>query len=163
MESEILRAFLRKEGLGVKPSPSCPDETELAEYLEETLSQDKHRIVCEHIISCESCFRKVAEAESAFFSFSEENAEHPPVHIQRKAKMTAKRPGKTTKMKNHFRKNKFLYLSIIFLIFSFISKRYFAQFLAIAIISGFKWVMDTGGSKALIMIYEAWKTSHRNR
>ena len=163
MENGILKSVLGRGNFELRPSPSCPDETELAEYLEETLSQDKRGIICEHIISCESCFRKTAGAERAFSSFSEEKAGRPPGRIERKAKMIAKRSGKTNKMKNHFRKNKFLYLSIIFLIFSFISKRYFAQCLAIAVISGFKWVMDTGGSRALIMIYEAWKTSHRNR
>jgi len=161
MDEEILKNAVRRQGLKGERGSFHPDEIELAEYLEGTLSRDRGERICEHIISCDSCFKKLADAERTFSLFNEKEAESPPAHIEKKAKMIAKRFGRTNKAKNHFKKNKFFYFAAISLVFSFISKRYFAQFLAVAVILGFKWVMDTGGSKALIMIYQAWKTSHR--
>ncbi len=161
MDEEVLKGVVRRQGLKGEGGSFHPDEIELAQYLEGTLSQDRSERICEHIMSCDSCFKKLADTERAFSLFNEKEAEPPPAHIEKKAKMIAKRFGRTVKVKNHLKKNKFLYFAAISLIFSFISKRYFAQFLTVTVILGFKWVMDTGGSKALIMIYQAWKASHR--
>ncbi len=161
MDEEILKNAVRRQGLKGERDSFHPEKKELAEYLEGILSQDRREWICEHIISCDSCFKKLADAERTFSLFNEKEAESPPAHIEKKAKMIAKRFNRTNKAKSHFKKNKFFYFAAISLVFSFISKRYFAQFLAVAVILGFKWVMDTGGSKALIMISQAWKTSRK--
>lgn len=162
MENEILKNILKKERFEEKGSLYCLNEIEIAEYLSDLLDQDRRERVCGHLILCESCFKKAAEAEKTFSLFVRNEANRPPSYIEKRIKMVIRRLNKTAKIKSYLKKNKFLYFGAVSLVFSFIFRRYFAQFLAIAVVLGFKWVMDTGGSKALIMIYDAWKTSRRS-
>ena len=66
-----------------------------------------------------------------------------------------KKPTKTIS------KYKWQVFASISFILSFIFTRYFLQFLILAVIFSIKWIFDTGSTRTLIMIYEAWRKKDR--
>ena len=48
-------------------------------------------------------------------------------------------------------------LALLSFVLSFVFTRYFVQFLALAVIFSLKWIFDTGSTRTLIMIYQAWR------
>jgi hypothetical protein len=59
------------------------------------------------------------------------------------------------------RKNAWLIGAAIAFALSFVFSRYFLQFLILTLLLGIKWIASSGGSKNVIMIYEALR--HREK
>lgn len=139
-----------------KNKSGCPGDDEMAVYVYGVISgQAEGEEIAQHINECELCFSKAASAVSALMSFQGDRGPRVKEASIEKAKSIPKlyRRKKEKNMKRHLS----LFIAAGFFILSFIFSKHFAQFLAAAVIFGFKWVMDTGGSKALIMIYDAWQ------
>lgn len=148
-----LKALQNKEK---EASLQCLSDEELAEYADGILLGGiKKQEHASHIAECDNCFSRTASAIAALTSFNEQKSDSGHATAVEKAKSIPRlyRKRKASIMK----RNKYLLVAAGFFMLSFIFKVYFLQFLVAASIFGLKWVMDTGGSKALIMVYDAWQ------
>jgi hypothetical protein len=138
----------------------CPHNDLLAEFVQDiSTGNQPDESVREHIYGCDACFSKAA---NCLFSLAEREADIPHEKIELGIKKAKKIPRQHSSkgVKNMLNRNKYLLISSVFFISSFLFKTYFLQFLLAALIFGLKWIMDTGGSKALIMIYNTlYKTN----
>lgn len=137
---------------------SCLSEEDLSLFV--TAIFDQKQVLQEHkdhIISCDKCFSTVSSAIAALNS-----GEFPNVLSAELKKSIEALPKKYPRQGGILKKHKYLLVAGAFFISSFFLRRYFMQCLFAALLFGFKWVMDTGGSKALVMIYDAWKTKRQN-
>jgi hypothetical protein len=142
---------------GISPAcADCPADRDLAEYISGEISSNKRDQISAHMGLCQRCLDIVAISLKAL---SEQGAEDTPKNTIKKALSISKKcPRKNTGRVNVFKKNKYLFIAGVFFILSFVLKKYFMQCLLATGIFGVKWIMDTGSTKALIMIYDAWKT-----
>jgi hypothetical protein len=155
--SKIIKAAYKPYGSGLEnPQADCFCDEDLADYAAGVISgQLQKEDIQRHIIDCDACFSKVACCISTLNRFNKDGSSAVSAASIKKARSI---PKAYNKGKGGFMKrNRFLIIAAIFFILSFFAKRYFLQFLAAAFIFGLKWIMDTGGSKALIMIYDAWQ------
>ncbi|MFH1645612.1 MAG: hypothetical protein ABIB11_04245 [Candidatus Omnitrophota bacterium] len=145
-------------GLKGRSFDSCLSQEELSLFvtaiLDHNLVSRKHK---EHIVRCDKCFSTVASAIATFNSY-----ESADVYDDKLRESIEKLPSKYPKQGGLLKKHKYLLVTGVCFILSFFLKRYFMQCLFAALLFGFKWVMDTGGSKALVMIYDAWKSKKQN-
>lgn len=141
----------------------CPDDAKLAEYISNgIISGSERENIAAHITECETCFEKVASALSVMRDANKDRAlSVSKPCLRRILSMPRKYPNKSGK-RTFLKRNAGLFAGTVFFILSFIFKAYFLQFLAAAVILGLKWVMDTGSTRALIMIYETWKRNKEN-
>ncbi len=149
------RAFKRR---GLKePSNRCLSDEAMSEYVDGVLEGSSFsEEILSHVMECDLCFSKSASAVSALKRFNPDSEDGEDIaRAIAKAKAIPRTYGK--KGKGPMKRNKYLFVSAAFFLLSLFFKGYFLQFLTAASIFGFKWVMDTGGSKALIMIYDAWQ------
>lgn len=116
-----------------------PMETELSDYLGNLLTADNRKKVEDHIACCPECLESVVSAYESVKIFTNSGYD---------------KKGKENFMKKF---NIYLILAIISFTFSFITPRYFIQFLVATLILGIKWIVDSKSAKMLVMIYEAWK------
>jgi hypothetical protein len=111
-----------------------PKESELADYLSNTLTGDDKRRVEDHIACCGECLDSAVSAYESVKKFKK---------------------GNSNAMKKI---NIYLALAIISFIMSFVFQRFFLQFLTATLLLGIKWIADAKSTKMLVMIYEAWKS-----
>lgn len=121
----------------------CPSEEVLSEYLAGGLSGEKRENIERHLSKCTSCRRLIAEAYHVTKGFDASEARH---HLLLR-----------------LRRNIWILLGLISLLFSFLIPRYFLQLLALFIILGAKWIIDSRSTKTLIMISEAWKRGDKKQ
>lgn len=142
---------------GLAPAcADCPTDRDLAEYISGEISPDKREQISAHMGLCQRCLDIVATSLKAL---SEQGAEDAPKGVIKKVlSLPKKYPGKSAGRVNVFKKNKYLLIAGVFFILSFVLNKYFMQCLLAAGIFGVKWIMDTGSTRALIMIYDTWKT-----
>jgi hypothetical protein len=142
---------------GLSPAcADCPTDEDLAGYISGEISSDKRERISAHMGLCQRCLDIVATSLKAL---NEQDAEDTPKDaIKKVLSISKKYPRKNTARVNIFKKNKYLLIAGVFFILSFVLKKYFMQCLLATGIFGVKWIMDTGSTKALIMIYDAWKT-----
>jgi len=160
-----LRTALRsnRKDEGKVSLDTCPSDNILADYISDAISAEAEKeAISSHIANCDKCFKKVASCVSAL-SISDNNKQTTTSNrlLRRVLSMPKKYP-KTNFKGSYIRRNKFLLVAGLFFALSFICKQFFLQFLAAALIFGVKWIMDTGSTKALIMIYETWKQAKTN-
>jgi hypothetical protein len=142
---------------GLAPAcADCPADEDLAEYISGEISSDKREQISAHMGLCQRCLDIVATSLKALNEQGSEDA--PKNTIKKVLSLPKKYPRKSASRVNVFKKNKYLFIAGVFFILSFVLKKYFMQCLLAAGIFGVKWIMDTGSTKALIMIYDAWKT-----
>jgi len=155
-----LRAALRAENKAANriANGTCPTDSMLADYVSEAISDKAEKeIISSHVARCDMCFDKVASCVSGLSAPEEDNRSHINNSIIRRVlAMPKKYPRERTKA-SYIKRNKYLLTSALFFMLSFIFRLFFLQFLVAALIFGLKWIMDTGSTKALIMIYETWK------
>jgi hypothetical protein len=133
----------------------CPSELELNDYLENRLGGERETRLLEHLADCPHCLSLV---ELAHQSKKAANEDRPTSGMIRQAKAIVRtKPKKTL---SHY---KWQISACISFILSFILTRYFLQFLALAVIFSIKWIFDTGSTRTLIMIYEAWRKKDKGR
>ena len=128
---------------------NCPSELELSDYLEGELTQEKENLLLEHIAGCRRCLSLL---ELARESAKEKAIDMPSLEMLKRAKGIV-----PEKPKKGILNYKWQILAAVSFLFSFILTRYFLQFLTLAVIFSLKWVFDTGTTRTLIMIYEAWR------
>jgi len=116
----------------------CLNEKMLSSYLDEKLSDIELKEIERHIADCNICLDMLLvahEAQKKKFSIQ-------PLR-SRVEKSGKKKP-----------ELKWLFAGLVFLALSFVFRHYFLQFLAIAVILGFKWAMEGEGAKRVIMIFK---------
>jgi hypothetical protein len=160
-----IEAFLKKE-IGSKDIPSqtesCPSKTELADYLSGAIDPRKKQEISSHIISCERCFDIAALSLKALGETDKDNKNTLNALIKKTASASRKKSAQNTKARVFVKRNFYLCVAGVFFVLSFVFKQYFLQFLVGFAVFGLKWIMDTGGTKALIMIYHTWRTRNRD-
>ena len=127
----------------------CPSELVLSDYLENRLGEQQQKQLLEHVADCPNC---LALLELAQQSQQAQIKDQPSRAMIKRAQNAL--PEKQ-KQKNSSRKWSFL--AALTFILSFIATRYFLQFLTLAVIFSIKWIFDSGSTRTLIMIYEAWR------
>jgi len=143
-----------------KPKIStCFSDEVLADYIScVSKNGEADEYVAQHVGECDDCFSKIAAAISGLSEFDENADTSDSVTAIKKAKSIPRASRRSRGMRSFFKRNRYLIVSAIFFILSFVVKVYFLQFLVAAVVFGLKWIMDTGGTKALIMIYDAWQS-----
>lgn len=140
---------------------SCPSELELSDYLDNRLSQEKQTLLLEHVAECPQCLSLLEIAQGAKIRMKET----PSLNMIRRAKNIVQKKsrsnppaiGKEGRAGKTAFNNKWPVLACVSFIFSFVFTRYFLQFLVLAVVFSIKWIFDTGSTRTLIMIYEAWR------
>jgi len=137
----------------------CPYDNELADYIGGIACYEKKQLIAEHLSTCDRCLGIVATGTRVLNAGDWNKKTKVPKRIIRKAKgipgQSGGRIGRS-RIIIALRRNKYIILSGVFFALSFIRRGYFLQFLLASGVFGIKWVMDTGSTKALIMIYDTW-------
>jgi anti-sigma factor RsiW len=134
----------------------CPDEAALTAYLSGSLKEEQSSVVEEHLAACPLCLENVRAGHLGDRLYGEGSLPGSSDRLVRKAKGIVK-------MKNNrvFKRNLWLAATILAFSLSFAIQRYFAQFLAAALILGLKWVSESEGIRTLIVSMDA-KRRHEN-
>ena len=146
----LIKSGLREKmgSLSIEKTDKCPNETRLGEYLEGRLSQKQEQLIAEHIRSCYWCIEQLDQAQRA----------RPKLGVGgRKMSLI----GKKTALISWIKKNKWLLGAAIAFILSFAFPGYFLQFLILTLLMGMKWVFATGGTKTVVMIYDALRRKNK--
>jgi hypothetical protein len=121
----------------------CPSEEILSEYISGILSPEDRIGVEKHLASCDKCRKLVAETHDIINKCS------------------------INEIKNALLcwigKNRWLLGASVTFVCSFLFPKYFLQFLTACLLLGAKWIIDAKNTKMLIMIYEAWKRSDKDK
>ena len=137
----------------MESSSRCPTERELWAYLEGTLGSQEEA-VSHHVAGCDPCLDSLLLAQEVRPGIGFDPRERVNEGLIRKVKGFPARKGSG---KGFFRKNRWLFLALAFLVLSFFVPRYFLQCLLLSSIFGAKWVFDSTANRTLIVMYEAWK------
>jgi len=142
--------------LGGGRDMGCLDERTLSSYLDERISDADRSDIEGHIAGCNRCLDLLVVAYEAHGRFKK-----CPAILKEKIKA---RFGIKQKKRGEL---KWLLACVFFFALSFVFRQYFLQFLAGAVILGFKWVMEGEGAKRIVMIFKGMKDneleSGRNR
>lgn len=122
----------------------CPNEKILSSYLDERLPEAERNKIEAHISECNRCLDFVLVA----FEAQRKGRKYPAL-LKEKIR---KRLGLKEKKKRP--ELKWLLWALVLFTFSFVFKRFFLQFLAGALILGFKWVMEGEGARRVVMIFK---------
>lgn len=135
------------------PYSDCPQELNLSDYLENRLNQEEENSLLEHIADCPHCLSLLELAQQA-----KEKAHNTltPEMITHAKDVALKRPKKS--ISNY----RWAILALLSFALSFIFTRYFLQFLILAVVLSLKWILDTGSTRTLIMIYETWRKKDKD-
>jgi len=105
----------------------CPTEEKLSAFSDGLCQKQEENTIREHVMACKDCLEALSLAQEARKKFNKTN----------------------TLPKKHL----FLVLAVASFGLSFVIPRYFLQFLAITLILGFKWAIDTSATRTIIMSY----------
>ena len=122
----------------------CPDEAKLSAFLGGKLKEAEARVIEEHIAGCPLCLENVRAG-----------------YLGEKL-YNAKGIAKMDSRKKHIRANLWLAATAAAFLLSFTAPKYFAQFLAAALILGLKWVSESESVRTLIVAMDA-KRRHENK
>ena len=114
-------------------------EIEIADYLDNRLSEKEKALFEEHVAACGECLENTVSAYESVRGFR---------------KNGAVKKGAINMMK---KMNIYLVLAIVSFVLSFVMPRFFIQLLVITVLLGIKWIVDAKTTKMLVMIYDAWK------
>lgn len=117
----------------------CLSKIELNDYLSGAVPDKRKTEIERHLADCAACLEKLTFAYRTVKEFGE-----------------TKRKG-VKPMKSGWKKNSWLFGTILAFVLSFFVSRYFVQLLVAAILMGTKWIFDSVNARILIMIYDAWK------
>ncbi|MBN3038006.1 MAG: zf-HC2 domain-containing protein [Candidatus Omnitrophica bacterium] len=152
----MLKQYLQEKAAGKVQSchRDCPTELELNDYLENRISSEKEKAIIEHLAHCPNCLSLLALAQEQEIK----NAQDEPSQqmIERAKNIVQKHP------KGLIIKHKWPIFATISFILSFLLRQYFLQFLVLASVFSIKWIFDTGSTRTLIMVYEAWRKKDKN-
>lgn len=147
----------------------CLGEKTLSSYLDERLSDAERKKIEGHIADCNVCLDMLLvayEARRKKFSawpFSGGLARTIlAAAVFFKPKNRTSRAGSAEKIKKKRSELKWLFAGLFFFALSFIFRHYFLQFLAISVVLGFKWVMESEGAKRVMMIFKGIPEKEKN-
>lgn len=129
----------------------CPDEATLAAYLGGSMTAWENERAEEHIASCHLCLENVRAGYLGDKLYGEKGLPASNDRLIRKAKGVAKMDPKKKRIQSYI----WLAATILAFTMSFTAPRYFAQFLAAALILGLKWVSESEGIRTLIVSMDA--------
>jgi len=136
---------------------SCPGDIDMADFISGNMPLDVSEKISGHIASCPRCLDIAAISLKALNERDYPLPCAPAPSVFAKRKTAALTAGKGINLRSFLKRDKFMIISCLFLMLSFVFKRYFMQLLLLCGICGMKWIMDTGSTRALIMIYDTWK------
>lgn len=136
----------------------CPDEATLAAFLGGKLKEAGSRPIEEHVAGCPRCLESVRAGYLGERLYNEKAMAESSTEIIRKAKGIAKMDSS----KKRIRSNIWLAATVAAFLLSFTVPKYFAQFLAAALILGLKWVSESESVRTLIVAMEA-KRRHEDK
>lgn len=139
---------------------ACPGERELWAYLAGDLDSAKEEALSQHVASCDACLDSLLLAQEVRPGIGFDPREGLKEELLRKVKSFPIHKG-LGRQRGLFRKNRWLFLALVFLGLSFLIPRYFLQSLFLAGLFGAKWVFDSATNRTLIVMYEAWKQRAR--
>lgn len=116
----------------------CVSEVGLNDYLGGAVSGKARSEIENHLADCNACLEKLVFAYEVTRDFNK----------------TKTRGEKH--MKPAWKRNMWLFGTILAFVLSFLVSRYFVQLLVAAILMGVKWIFDSVNARILIMIYDAW-------
>ncbi len=128
------------------------DEKVLSLYLDGGVSGPERERIEGHISQCDSCLDLLVLAYEA-----QEGKDKCPAPLKRKIKETL-----GIKQKKSNSGLKWLLAAICLFALSFVFKGYFLQFLVVASILGFKWVMEGEGAKKVVMIFKGIESCEKD-
>jgi len=144
MDKFIKEALKNKvSSMKIEKTVDCPAEAKLIRYLEGTLPEAEEKSMAEHIKGCFWCIEQLDQAQRAQSIYEGNKAA-------------------AANIADWAKKNKWLLGAGIAFILSFVFSGYFLQFLILTLLMGIKWIFSTGGSKTVVMIYDAWKRKSRD-
>ena len=137
----------------------CLDEKMLSSYLDERLTEAERKRIEGHIADCNICLDMLLvayEAQRKKFSTRPlrglaRTILAATIFFERKNRTN--QTGSVEKIKKKRPELKWFFASMFFFALSFVFKGYFLQLLAIAVVLGFKWVMEGDGVKRAVMIF----------
>ena len=129
--------------MGMDIDNRCLDEKMLSSYLDERLTEAERKRIEGHIADCNICLDMLLVA----YESQGRNKKCPPILKDRiKNRFNLRQAKKRPELK-------WFFASMFFFALSFVFKGYFLQLLAIAVVLGFKWVMEGEGVKRAVMIF----------
>ncbi|TAN60900.1 hypothetical protein EPN16_04255 [bacterium] len=134
----IIKKSLRQSAFILRRKPDCPSELELSRYLEGTLPSDRRQTLEKHFSDCPLCLDLLVTTKNIL-----------------KEEKAAKKS-----LLSYLLKQKWLILTAACFGLSFVVKRFFLQFLFLALIFGIKWALGGEGSRNLVMIFRS--LSHKD-
>lgn len=129
----IIKKSLRQSASNLRRKPDCPSEVELSGYLEGALPSAKRQTIEKHLSDCSLCLDLLVTTKN----------------ILKEEKIVKK------SLISHLSKQKWLIVTAICFGFSFVVRRFFLQFLFLALIFGIKWALSAEGSRNLVMIFRS--------
>lgn len=134
----IIKKSLRQSASNLKRQKDCPSEVELSGYLEGALSSAKRQTIEKHLSNCSLCLDLLVTTKNIL-----------------KEEKAAKKS-----LLSRISQQKWLILTAACFGLSFVVKRFFMQFLFLALIFGIKWALSGEGSRNLVMIFRG--LSHKD-
>ncbi|MFC1623931.1 zf-HC2 domain-containing protein [Candidatus Omnitrophota bacterium] len=129
----------------------CLSEKRLSSYLDEGLSEVERGRIEDHISRCNHCL------DLLMLSYEARGASGKcPALLKQKI-------GKTLGLKEEKKRpeSKWFFGALILFALSFVFKGFFLQFLAGAVILGFKWVMEGEGARRVVMIFRGMQKEEK--
>lgn len=154
----MLASYFSKRVEVPQRGAECPPVDELAKYASGGLDAERLYRIGSHVKNCKFCSELVEGA--LLYSAYEKNINvgAVPHKIKEKAKtLDPLYKTKGRKTMQYLKRHGWLILSLASLAVSFFVPRFFLQFMILAVIFGMKWVFNRESTRALIMIYNAWK------
>ncbi len=136
----------------------CPDEAALAAFLGGKLKEVEARAIEGHIAGCPACLENVRAGYLGERLHDGGDLPASDTEIIRKAKGIVKMDPR----KKNIRTTLWLAATVAAFLLSFTAPKYFAQFLAAALILGLKWVSESESVRTLIVAMDA-KRRHENK
>ena len=134
----IIKKSLRQSAYSLKRQKDCPSEVDLARYLDGTLASDRRQTLEKHLSDCSLCLDILVTSKN----------------ILKEEKIVRK------SLLSYLSKQKWLIVTAVCFGFSFVVRRFFLQFLFLALIFGIKWALGGEGSRNLVMIFRS--LSHKD-
>ena len=154
----MLKTYFSRQREVPERGANCPAAETLARYVSGALKPDELYNTSSHVKGCKPCNELIEGA--LLYSAYEKNIR--PGNVPDKVKNRAKSLNpvyktRMSKIMDYLKRNIWFMFSLTSLLASFFIPRYFLQFLILAVIFGLKWVFNRGSTRALIMIYNAWR------
>ncbi|MBL7071795.1 MAG: hypothetical protein ISS26_06475 [Candidatus Omnitrophica bacterium] len=155
---DLLSGYYSRRKDAPERSAECLSVDELERYVSGLLDPEALYRVGGHVKNCAFCSELIEGA--LLYSAHEKHIalDKVPDKIRTRAKsLNPSYRSKEHKTMNFLKGNIWLMLSMSSIAASFFMPQYFFQFLILAVIFGLKWVFNRESTRALIMVYNAWK------